>query len=267
MKKIILILVIFATAAGCVKTPSGFMAENKQPGLPASDSQGNQSSTTQAAQTGDTNLDTNCLKNKQFGGFALNSTDINDPNSDEQLLKINTVLYPNCVVIKSLRAAVPELKQNPAYYLGSTGQLGKYYIFDVRMRPKYTPLNIFYRLDISTGIFTRLLNINSLTTDTLSAPAGSCGDDTQVAHLIYVPNKKAENGNNKNIYLLDLISDSYKIIATVNDRETLNAGSYQDPRYDILCSGADHIITYAVYEFSGDANLNKPLKQYRQVKF
>lgn len=256
MKKYFLVFGLFVfVASGCQKT-NPVQTPVKQISSPKTEKPAPNNSSQPQAQPA--NLDKACLDNPSFSEIALQDYDINDPKSDQMLKKINVTLEPSCVILKSVRSEIPEMQSQANATLGRW-QTGAGYFFDVRLRPDYSTMGIFYRFDTSDGYFKKLETISALTSQAphLSSYSTCMSTSGQVA---FAPNRKNENGNNRDLYLLDLSTDSYKKVVTLPSNESLNAGTYEKPTFDIGCR-AGNSFRYAVYETNNAGQ--KSLKTYR----
>jgi hypothetical protein len=172
------------------------------------------------------------------------------PDLDQYLIKIDKVTEIGKVVVQSIHDAVPSLDSHilRTFAAPTDSEL----IFFRSILPNSdSPDGSIYSYSTTDNTFKKLA-VNSIYHGSTGGFAKYI-DDTKFA---YIPNIGNDVGNNQELYLIDLLTDTSKKVVTLSGNETFNAGkaalSYC---FDLSWSDSSNV-KYAVFDQSKKTDLD-----------
>jgi len=161
---------------------------------------------------------------------------------DKRLVRKNQETGEREVLIANIKEAIPELKEKFNY----SAQIFALPIGKVILKTVFEHTDDsagdLYSFDPTTGaLYSMKIN------EVYDGFYGGFAMAPDQRRFVWVPNEN-HTGNQQKMFLIDLLGDSYKIVLTLKDVETLNAGYFAlSSSFNISWTDQDTVL-YAVYD-------------------
>lgn len=137
---------------------------------------------------------------------------------DQMLRQVDKETMQKPVIVDSIKDKVLDIGNN-LLYLFADPQDSDLVFFNSYLPDTDSPGSVIYSFNPESLKFTKMA-INEI----YDGFFGGMTKFLDEKSFVYVPNSDSENGDDKKLYLMDLINDTSDEIVTLEDDETLNAG-------------------------------------------